>query len=458
MRGKLTRTQGTWTGTALRASPGETHADAGKRHMEGDRTVTDILDELQWRGLIAQHTDIDELRGALTGGRLTFYCGFDPTAPSLHHGHLVAIKVMRHLQMAGHHPLALVGGATGLIGDPRARGERPLNSKDVVAGWARGLQAQLENLLDFEGDNPARIVNNLDWTQAMSAIDFLRDLGKHFRMGTMLSKDVVARRLASEEGISYTEFSYQVLQANDYLELYRRHGCTLEIGGNDQWGNLVGGMDLIHKVEGASVHVMTNPLITKADGTKFGKTEGGAVWLNPEMLSPYAFYQFWLQTDDADVVRFLKIFTFLGREEIERLEAATADNPRARQAQRALAREVTAWVHGAEALAQAQAATAALWGHGDLRELSAGTLAAATVSLPATELVVGESTVVDLLVGAGLERGRNAARKTVAAGGAYLNNVKVTDQEATVGADDLLAGGVVLVRKGRRTLAVARAA
>ena len=425
--------------------------------MEGDRTVTDILDELQWRGLIAQHTDIDALRAALAEGPVTFYCGFDPTAPSLHHGHLVAVKVMRHLQLAGHHPLALVGGATGLIGDPRARGERSLNTKDVVASWARSLQAQLENLLDFEGDNPARIVNNLDWTQAMSAIDFLRDLGKHFRMGTMLSKDVVARRLASEEGISYTEFSYQVLQANDYLELYRRYGCTLEVGGNDQWGNLVGGMDLIHKVEGASVHVMTNPLITKADGTKFGKTEGGAVWLNPEMLSPYAFYQFWLQTDDADVVRFLKIFTFLGREEIERLEAATADNPRARQAQRALAREVTVWVHGAEALAQAQAATAALWGRGDLRELSAGTLAAATVSLPATELVVGESTVVDLLVGAGLERGRNAARKTVAAGGAYLNNVKVTDQEATVGADDLLAGGVVLVRKGRRTLAVARA-
>ena len=426
--------------------------------MEGDRTVTDILDELQWRGLIAQHTDIDALRAALAEGPVTFYCGFDPTAPSLHHGHLVAVKVMRHLQLAGHHPLALVGGATGLIGDPRARGERSLNTKDVVASWARSLQAQLERLLDFDGDNPARIVNNLDWTQAMSAIDFLRDLGKHFRMGTMLSKDVVARRLASEEGISYTEFSYQVLQANDYLELYRRHGCTLEVGGNDQWGNLVGGMDLIHKVEGASVHVMTNPLITKADGTKFGKTEGGAVWLNPKMLSPYASYQFWLQTDDADVVRFLKIFTFLGREEIERLEAATADNPRARQAQRALAQEVTAWVHGAEALAQAQAATAALWGRGDLRELSAGTLAAATVSLPATELVVGESTVVDLLVGAGLERGRNAARKTVAAGGAYLNNVKVTDQEATVGADDLLAGGVVLVRKGRRTLAVARTA
>ena len=290
--------------------------------MEGNRTVTDILDELHWRGLIAQHTDIDALRAALTDGQLTFYCGFDPTAPSLHHGHLVAVKVMRHLQMAGHHPLALVGGATGLVGDPRDKGERTLNTPEVVAGWARSLQAQLENLLDFEGDNPARIVNNLDWTGELTAIGLLRDLGKYFRMGTMLSKDIVARRLASEEGISYTEFSYQILQANDYLELFRRYGCTLEIGGNDQWGNLVGGMDLIHKVEGASVHVMTNPLITKADGTKFGKTEGGAVWLNPEMLSPYAFYQFWLQTDDADVVRFLKIFTFLGREEIERLEAA----------------------------------------------------------------------------------------------------------------------------------------
>lgn len=424
--------------------------------MEGDRTVTDILDELQWRGLIAQHTDIDALREALNDGGLTFYCGFDPTAPSLHHGHLVAVKVMRHLQMAGHHPLALVGGATGLIGDPRAKGERSLNTKDVVAGWAKGLQSQLENLLDFEGDNPARIVNNLDWTGEMSAIDFLRDLGKHFRMGTMLSKDIVARRLASEEGISFTEFSYQILQANDYLELFRRYGCTLEVGGNDQWGNLVGGMDLIHKVEGASVHVMTNPLITKADGTKFGKTEGGAIWLNPEMLSPYAFYQFWLQVDDVDVVRFLKVFTFLDREEIERLEAATAENPKAREAQRVLAREVTTWVHGADATAQAEAVTGALWGRGELSELDAVTVAAATADLPAAELVVGESTIVDLLVSAGLEKGRSAARKTVAAGGAYLNNVKVTDEDAPVTEDQLLAGGVVLVRKGRRNLAVAR--
>ena len=425
--------------------------------MEGDRTVTDILDELQWRGLIAQHTDIDALRAALAEGPVTFYCGFDPTAPSLHHGHLVAVKVMRHLQLAGHHPLALVGGATGLIGDPRARGERSLNTKDVVASWARSLQAQLERLLDFEGDNPARIVNNLDWTQAMSAIDFLRDLGKHFRMGTMLSKDVVARRLASEEGISYTEFSYQVLQANDYLELYRRHGCTLEVGGNDQWGNLVGGMDLIHKVEGVSVHVMTNPLITKADGTKFGKSEGGAIWLNPEMLSPYAFYQFWLQVDDADVVRFLKVFTFLDREEIERLELATAQSPKAREAQKVLAREVTTWVHGAEAVEAAQAATQALWGRGELTDLDEATVLAATADLPTAPLAVGESTIVDLLVATGLEKGRSAARKTVAGGGAYLNNVKVEDEDAVITAEQLLAGGVVLVRKGRRNLAAARA-
>ncbi|WP_172120838.1 tyrosine--tRNA ligase [Actinomyces faecalis] len=418
--------------------------------------MTDILDELQWRGLIAQHTDIDALREALTKGSVTFYCGFDPTAPSLHHGHLVAVKVMRHLQMAGHHPLALVGGATGLIGDPRAKGERSLNTKEVVAGWAQGLQAQLENLLDFDGDNPARIVNNLDWTGQMTAVDFLRDLGKHFRMGTMLSKDIVARRLASEEGISFTEFSYQILQANDYLELFRRYGCTLEVGGNDQWGNLVGGMDLIHKVEGESVHVMTNPLITKADGTKFGKTEGGAVWLNPQMLSPYAFYQFWLRVDDVDVVRFLKVFTFLPREEIERLEQVTQDSPKAREAQKVLAREVTTWVHGAAAVESAEAATQALWGRGKLGDLDEATVLSATADLPAAELEVGRSTIVDLLVATGLEKGRSAARKTVAGGGAYLNNVKVEDEDRVVAQEDLLAGGVVLVRKGRRNLAVAR--
>ncbi|WP_127843320.1 tyrosine--tRNA ligase [Actinomyces wuliandei] len=420
--------------------------------------MTDILDELQWRGLVAQHTDLEALRRALAEGPVTFYCGFDPTAASLHHGHLVAVKVMRHLQMAGHRPLALVGGATGLIGDPRAKGERSLNTREVVSQWAQSLQAQLEHLLDFDGDAPARIVNNLDWTADLSAIDLLRDLGKHFRLGTMLSKDIVARRLASEEGISYTEFSYQVLQANDYLELYRRHGCTLEVGGNDQWGNLVGGMDLIHKVEGASVHVMTNPLVTKADGTKFGKTEGGAVWLDPQLMSPYAFYQFWLQVGDADVVRFLKVFTFLDREEIERLEEATRQRPEDRQAQKVLAREVTRWVHGAEALAQAEAATQALWGRGDLWGLDEAAVTAATADLPSGELVVGRTTVVDLLVSTSLEKGRSAARRTVAAGGAYLNNTKVVDEDRAITREDLLAGGRVLVRKGRRHLGVGVAA
>ncbi|WP_067781200.1 tyrosine--tRNA ligase [Actinomyces vulturis] len=421
--------------------------------------MSDVFEELQWRGLVAQHTDLDALRSALNDGPVTFYCGFDPTAPSLHHGHLVAVKVMRHLQMAGHKPLALVGGATGLVGDPRDKGERVLNSRDVVAGWTDALRGQLENLLDFEGENAARIVNNLDWTEAMSAIDFLRDLGKHFRMGTMLAKDIVARRLASEEGISYTEFSYQILQANDYLELYRRYGCTLEVGGNDQWGNLVGGMDLIHKTEGASVHVMTNPLITKADGTKFGKTEGGAIWLDPTMLSPYAFYQFWLTADDADVVRFLKVFTFLDREEIERLENATRENPKAREAQRVLAHEVTTWVHGAEQTARVEAATQALWSNGGqegLAGIDAATLAGAIADLPSVSGVVGETSLIDALVGVGLEKGRKAARRTIEGGGAYINNVKIDDPERVIAVDDVLAGGVVLIRKGRRQLAAVK--
>lgn len=415
--------------------------------------MADVFEELQWRGLVAQHTDIDKLRNALNGGSVTFYCGFDPTAPSLHHGHLVAVKVMRHLQMAGHRPLALVGGATGLIGDPRAKGERNLNTKDVVAGWSDSLKAQLENLLDFEGDNPARIVNNLDWTENVSAIDFLRDLGKHFRMGTMLSKDIVARRLASEEGISFTEFSYQILQANDYLELYRRYGCTLEVGGNDQWGNLVGGMDLIHKVEGESVHVMTNPLITKADGTKFGKTEGGAIWLNPQMLSPYKFYQFWLNTADEDVIRMLKVFTFRSRQEIEELEEAVSSRPQAREAQKVLASDVTTWVHGEEATQRVIAASAALFGGGELSGLDAETLRDAVAEVPHGKGELGLS-LVELFVLAGLERGLGAARRTLASGGLYLNNVKITDPERVLSEGDLLAGGVVLLRKGKKNLAV----
>ncbi|MFC2621060.1 MAG: tyrosine--tRNA ligase, partial [Pauljensenia sp.] len=324
--------------------------------------MTDILDDLQWRGLLAQHTDLEALRAHLASGPVTFYCGYDPTAPSLHHGHLVQLIVMRHLQLAGHRPLALVGGATGQIGDPRQSGERQLQPTDVVQGWADRLRAQISRFLDFEGPAAAQMVNNLDWTEEMSAIDLLRTIGKYFRVGTMLGKDIVARRIASDEGISYTEFSYQVLQANDFLELFRREGCTLETGGNDQWGNMVGGVDLIRKVEGAETHVMTTPIITKADGTKFGKSEGGAIWLDPEMMTPYAFYQFWLQVADEDVVRFLKIFTFMPREEIEALAVEVAERPHQRAAQKALAASVTELVHGADQLERVLAATQALWG------------------------------------------------------------------------------------------------
>ncbi|MEN8964223.1 tyrosine--tRNA ligase [Winkia neuii] len=419
--------------------------------------MTDIIDELQWRGLIAQHTDLEELRKTLAQGPVTFYCGFDPTAASLHHGHLVQVLMMRHLQNAGHKPIALVGGATGLIGDPRMKGERTLQSREVVEGWVERLRDQIAHFLSFEGDNAAVMVNNLDWTSELSAIDLLRDLGKNFRMGAMLSKDAVARRLKSEEGISYTEFSYQILQANDFLQLFERYGCTLETGGNDQWGNLVGGMDLIRKVKGESVHVMTTPLITKADGTKFGKSEGGAIWLDPEMMSPYAFYQFWLTAEDADVIRFLKVFTFKSREEIEELEKLTAEKPQLRAAQKELAESVTRLVHGDEVTDQVLAATEALWGKGDLASIDASTLASATESLPATELEVGTSTIVDLLVGTGLEKGKGAARRTIKSGGAYLNNQKVEDVDYVIAETDLLSGGKVLVRKGKRNLAVATA-
>ena len=414
-----------------------------------------VIDELEWRGLIGQTTGLEALRETLDSGPVTFYCGFDPTAASLHHGHLVAVKVMRHLQMAGHHPIVLVGGATGLVGDPRAKGERVLNERDVVAGWASSLKAQLESLLDFEGPAAAVTVNNLDWTQQMTAVDFLRDLGKYFRVGTMLNKDIVARRLASEEGISYTEFSYQILQANDYLELFRRYGCTLEVGGNDQWGNMTGGMDLIRKVEGESVHVLTNPLITKSDGTKFGKSEGGAIWLNPELLSPYGFYQFWLNTADADVIRMLKVFTFLSKAEIEALEAELEANPGARGAQRRLAQEVTAWVHGEEAMKRVEQASAVLFGKEDPHVLDAQTLKDATKELMnETSIEVG-TTLVDAAVALGLEASKAAARRTIASGGLYLNNEKVASDEQTITAADVLAGGLVLVRRGRKKQAVA---
>lgn len=417
--------------------------------------MADIIDELEWRGLLAQHTDLAKLREALANGPVTFYCGFDPTAASLHHGHLVQVLMMRHLQKAGHRPIALVGGATGLIGDPRMTAERQLQPKEVVAGWVERLRGQISRFLDFEGDNPAIMVNNMDWIQNLGAIELLRDLGKNFRMGTMLSKDAVARRLKSEEGISYTEFSYQILQAYDFLQLYRRYGCTLETGGNDQWGNLVGGMDLIHKVEGKDVHVMTTPLITKADGSKFGKSEGGAIWLDPEMLSPYEFYQFWLGAEDADVVRFLKVFTFLSREEIESLAVEVAERPHKREAQKALAAEVTRLVHGQGALDQVLAATEALWGSGDLRQVDGKTLKGATAHLPSAKVEIGKTNLVDLLIAAGFEKGRGAAMRTIKNGGAYLNNEKVTDPDRIIVSEDILPGSLVLFRKGKRNLAAA---
>jgi len=416
--------------------------------------VSDVLDELQWRGLVAQSTDEAALRTALAEGPITYYCGFDPTAPSLHHGHLVQLILLRHLQLAGHRPIALVGGATGMIGDPRQSGERVLNSKETVAEWTERLKGQVSRFLDFAGDNAARVVNNLDWISELSAIDFLRDVGKHYRLGMMLAKDTVARRLNSDEGISFTEFSYQILQGIDFHELYLRHGVTLQTGGNDQWGNLLSGVDLIRKTEGASVHVMTTPLITKADGTKFGKTEGGAVWLDPGMMSPYAFYQFWLNAADDDVVRFLKIFTFRTREEIAGLEAAVRERPGAREAQRTLAADVTTLVHGEAATAAVITASQALFGRGELGALDAATLGAAVAELPRTTARAGDL-VVDLLASSGLLASKAAARRAVAEGGAYVNNVKVTGEEAVLAGEDFLHGRYALLRRGKKTLGVA---
>ena len=420
--------------------------------------MTHILDELAWRGLLAQTTDEQALREALSAGPVTVYCGFDPTAPSLHHGHLVQLVLLRHLQRAGHRVVALVGGATGLIGDPRMSGERVLNSRETVVEWTERLRAQISRFLDFDGDNPAVLVNNLDWTAGLSAIDFLRDVGKHYRLGTMLAKDTVARRLASDEGISFTEFSYQILQGLDFLELYRRRGCTLQTGGNDQWGNLLSGVELIRKAERATAHALTTPLITKADGTKFGKTEGGAVWLAPDLMTPYAFYQFWVNTDDADVLGYLRTFTYRSREEIAVLEAAVTERPAAREAQRALASDLTTLVHGEEAAAKVLAASQALFGRGELADLDEATLGAAVAELPRVK--VGEPTatgplVVDVMAEAGLVAGRGAGRRAVAEGGVSVNNARVTDAEAVLGPDQFLHGRWAVLRRGKRTLAVA---
>ncbi|KUH37162.1 MULTISPECIES: tyrosine--tRNA ligase [Streptomyces] len=415
--------------------------------------MTDIVDELKWRGLFAQSTDEDALRKALADGPVTFYCGFDPTAPSLHVGHLVQVLTMRRLQLAGHRPLALVGGATGQIGDPKPTAERTLNSPETVAAWVERVRSQIEPFLIFEGDNAATMVNNLDWTGGMSAIEFLRDIGKHFRVNKMLTKDSVARRLESEQGISYTEFSYQLLQGMDFLELYRRYGCVLQQGGSDQWGNLTAGLDLIHRLEPDAVaHALATPLMTKADGTKFGKTEGGAVWLDPEMTTPYAFYQFWLNVDDRDISRYMRILSFRSRAELEELEQVTEERPQARAAQRALAEELTTLVHGAEQCASVIAASKALFGQGDLAELDAATLAAALSELPSAR-VSEPGLVVDLFAEVGLAPSKSAARRTVKEGGAYVNNAKVTAEDAEVSAGDLLHGRWLVLRRGKKNLA-----
>jgi tyrosyl-tRNA synthetase len=426
-------------------------AASGLQDQRNDPTFDDVWDEIVWRGLVHVSTDQAELKQLLAGDPITYYCGFDPTAPSLHLGNLVQILLLRRLQLAGHKPLGLVGGSTGLIGDPRPTAERTLNTRDTVEEWVGYLRGQIERFLSFEGDNAARMVNNLDWTAPLSAIDFLREVGKYFRVGTMLKKDAVAARLNSDAGISYTEFSYQILQGMDFLELYRVHGCVLQTGGSDQWGNLTSGTDLIHKAEGVSVHAIGTPLITNSDGTKFGKSEGNAIWLDAELTSPYAFYQFWLNTDDDDVIARLKVFTFLSRTEIERLAQAVADEPFRREAQKTLAYEVTSLVHGEEATRDAIAASAALFGQGDLAELDAGTLDAALRELPNTQ-AAADAPVARLLVDTELTASLGESRRAIAQGGVYVNNHKVTDDAATVGAH-LLHGRFAVLRRGKKTLA-----
>ncbi|KWX00811.1 tyrosine--tRNA ligase [Carbonactinospora thermoautotrophica] len=419
--------------------------------------MTDILDELHWRGLIAQSTDEEALRAEFAKGPVTVYCGFDPTAPSLHIGNLVQLLTLRRLQRAGHRPIGLVGGATGLIGDPSGRStERQLNEVEVVEGWVQRIRGQVERFLDFDaGQNAALLVNNLDWTRELTAISFLRDIGKHFSVNSMLSREVVRARL--ETGISYTEFSYVILQAMDYLELYRRYGCKLQIGGSDQWGNIVSGVDLIRRVTGGSAHALTTPLLTKADGTKFGKTAGGAVWLDPELTTPYAFYQFWINQDDRDVPNLLRVFSFKSREEIEALEKEVAERPAARAAQRALAEEITSLVHGPDECARVVAASRALFGHGALEELDERTLASALAEAPHAELPRDPMpSVVDMLVATGLSPSKSAARRTINEGGAYLNNRKITDEDAVPEPTDLLHGRWLVLRRGKRNMAGVR--
>ena len=417
----------------------------------------DVIDELHRRGLIAQSTDEQALRAHLAEGPVTYYCGFDPTAPSLHVGHLLQFMVLRALQRAGHQPIVLVGGATGLIGDPRPSAERQLNDRATVAGWVQRIRDVVAPFLDLpaerDGLRPPVYVDNLDWTHALSAIDFLRDLGKHFRVNRMLAKEAVSVRLNSDAGISYTEFSYQILQANDFRELYARHGCTLQSGGSDQWGNITAGVDLARRTEGASTHALATPLITSADGTKIGKTEGATVWLDPALTSPYAFFQYWLTVDDADARAWVPLFSERPQAEIDALLTASHERPAARELQRAMAEELTLLVHGPDQLRQAEAAGRALFWRAELGELDEATLAAALGEAGAVELTGAPPTVAALLQQSGLVASLSEARRTVKEGGAYLNNERVTDAEAVPADTDWLPGGWLVLRKGKRTVA-----
>ncbi|MFK5689816.1 tyrosine--tRNA ligase [Ornithinimicrobium sp. LYQ92] len=417
--------------------------------------MSNILDELQWRGLVAQTTDEDALRQAFDEGPVTAYCGFDPTAPSLHFGNLVQLILLRHLQRAGHRVIALVGGSTGLIGDPKPTAERVLKTPEEAASNVSRIQDLVRPFLDFDGDNPAVLVNNLDWTASMSALDFLRDVGRHFRVNQMIRKDAIAARLESQDGISYTEFSYQLLQALDYLHLYREHGCTLQTGGADQWGNLTAGVDLVHRAEGASVHLLTTPLITDEAGQKYGKSEGNAVWLSPEMTSPYAFYQYWINVADGEVAKLLRVFTDRTPEQVSELETSARERPHLREGQRALAADVTTLVHGPEATAQVETASSVLFGKGDPTALEARTLRDATAELPGADVPPGSS-VIEALVATGLAESKGAARRLVADGGISVNNAKVVDVEAELAPAAYLHGQVALLRRGRKSLAAAR--
>ena len=413
-----------------------------------------VFDDLEWRGLIAQSTDLDALRAAAAETPITLYCGFDPTAPSLHMGNLLQILTVRRFQIAGHKPLALVGGATGMIGDPKESGERTLNEAEVVHQWVGRIREQLERFFDFDSaTNPAAMVNNYDWTKGLSTLEFLRDVGKHFSVNRMLDREAVAARLAGP-GISYTEFSYQLLQSYDFLQLHQQRGCTLQTGGSDQWGNIVAGVDLIRRVTGSRVHALTTPLVTKADGTKFGKTESGTVWLDNGLTSPYAFFQFWLNSEDSIASTLLRMFSFRPHEEIEALEESLRERPQAREAQRALAEELTDLVHGKQERAKVDAAARALFGQGDVADLDLATLEAALAEAPHAIVTQAEwaegISVSDALARSGLVASKGAGRRTIAEGGAYVANVRVSDETAVLGESDLLHGRWVLLRRGRR--------